>query len=178
MNTLHLALNHGTPFEQFNLMRATFEDMQQNSPACIKTLSDFQNLSDYIEVKTVSASKKVSYIKKSDGDVKRLRQALCTAFKHKAAGLGRYRCTNLEFAAVLSNYGIKCSLADVENGLKREYFAHQVPPTDRVQNLLAVLKSEAFPRLDGDELLLEIDKDGLFIRLHSDKSCPFVQLVD
>ena len=164
--------------EQFNLMRATFEEMQQNSPACIKTLSDFQNLSNYVEVKTVSASKKVSYIKKIDGDIKRLRQALCTAFKHKAAGLGRYRCTNLEFATVLSNFGIKCSLADVQNGFKREYFAHQVPPTERVHNLLAVLKSEAFPRLDADELLLEVDKDGLFIRLQSDKVCPFIQLVE
>ena len=79
---------------------------------------------------------------------------------------------------MLSNFGIKCSLADVQNGFKREYFAHQVPPTERVHNLLAVLKSEAFPRLDADELLLEVDKDGLFIRLQSDKVCPFIQLVE
>ena len=164
--------------EQFNLMRSTIEEMQQSRPSCIKTLNDFQNLSDYVEVKTVTASKKVSYIKKQEGDVKRLRQALCTAFKHKKAGLGRYKCTHQEFSAVLTNYGIKCTLADVENGLKRKYFAHQVPPTERVQNLMEVLKNEAFPKLDIAELLLEIDKDGLFIRLQSDKQCPFIRQVN
>ena len=164
--------------EQFNLMRATFEDRQRNAPSCIKTMDDFLQLSTFVETKTIAASKQLTYISKIDGDTKRLRQVLCSAFKHRVAGFGRYAMTNEQFSAALINFGIKCSKADVENGLKRQFLPHQVPPTERVLKLLHNLKQDNFKALDIELLLVKVDKSSLMIRLKSDQVCQFVDRVE
>jgi hypothetical protein len=164
--------------EQFNLMRATFEDRQSNNPSCVKTMDDFMQLSLYVETKTITSSKQITYIRKVDGDIKRLRQDLCSALKHRAAGFNRYITTNQEFSAVLKESGIRCSKADVENGLKREFLPHQVPPTERVLKLLHKLKQDNFKALDIELLLVKVDKSSLMIRLKSEQVCQFVDRVE
>ena len=86
--------------------------------------------------------------------------------------------TNDQFAVALTNFGIKCSKADVENGLKREFLPHQVPPTERVLKLLHNLKQENFKALDVELLLVTVDKSSLMIRLKSEQVCQFVDRVE
>jgi hypothetical protein len=163
--------------EQFNLMREKFDDYQRNSPRCIKTVEDFQNLSTYIETITAASSSDLSYIRKQDGDIKRLRQMLCTAFKHQEAGLKLIFTSNQEFANKLTSSGIKCTKADVENGLKRDFIPHQVPPTDRVKRVMSDLVRNVFPQLQVEQFFVKVDKEGLVIRLSNDQDCEFISKV-
>ena len=163
--------------EQFNLMREKFDDYQRNSPRCIKTVEDFQNLSTYIETITAASSSDLSYIRKQDGDIKRLRQMLCAAFKQRKAGFKFVSMTNQDFATCLTQSGIKCTKADVENGLKKDFIPHQVPPTDRVKRVVADFVNNVFPKLQVDQLFVKVDKEGLVIRLSNDQECEFISKV-
>lgn len=163
--------------EQFNLMREKFDDYQRNSPRCIKSIEDFENLSTYIETITAATSSDLSYIRKQDGDIKRLRQMLCAAFKHRKAGFKLVSMTNQDFALCLTKAGIKCTKADVENGLKKEFIPHQVPPTDRVKRVVSDFVKNVFPKLQVDQLFVKVDKDGLVIRLLNDQDCEFISKV-
>ena len=163
--------------EQFNLMREKFDDYQRNSPRCIKTVEDFQNLSTYIETITAASSSDLSYIRKQDGDIKRLRQMLCTAFKQRKAGLKLIYTSNQEFANKLTSSGIKCTKADVENGLKKDFIPHQVPPTDRVKRVMSDLVRNVFPQLQVEQFFVKVDKEGLVIRLSNDHDCEFISKV-
>jgi hypothetical protein len=163
--------------EQFVLMRDTFDEYQRGSPRCIKTIEDLVDLSKYVETKTIASSNELKYVRKVDGDMKRLRQMLCSAFKHGKAGMARYSSTNLQFAELLTAHGMKCSKADVENGLKKEFVPNQVPPTDRVVAFLHALKRDSIPALQIEKFLVELEKSGMMIRLINDVSCPFTAKV-
>lgn len=163
--------------EQFVMMRNTFDDYQAGSPRCIKTLDDLMDLSKWVEIKTIASSNGLKYVRKTDGDLQRLRQMLCAAFKHGGAGLPMSRLTNQEFAAVLSSHGVKCAKTDVENGLKKAFVPNQVPPTDRVLAALEKLKAGPFPGLESKLLLVELDKSSMQIRLVNDVGCPFIAQV-
>jgi hypothetical protein len=158
-------------------MREKFDDYQRNSPRCIKTVEDFQNLSTYIETITAASSSDLSYIRKQDGDIKRLRQMLCAAFKQRKAGFKFVSMTNQDFATCLTQSGIKCTKADVENGLKKDFIPHQVPPTDRVKRVVADFVNNVFPKLQVDQLFVKVDKEGLVIRLSNDQDCEFISKV-
>ena len=164
--------------EQFAMMRETFDEFNKNSPRCIKNINDLKILSSYIETKSSASGETGKYIKKTDGDVKRLRQMLCAAFKQRKAGIRFSRVTNEEFANALKNVGIPCVKTDVENGSKKKYLSHQVLPTDRVVNLLHKVKSECIPSLDIDDLLFKFERGGLSIRLINDESCQFIDRLE
>ena len=85
--------------------------------------------------------------------------------------------TNQDFATCLTQSGIKCTKADVENGLKKEFIPHQVPPTDRVKNVVADLVRNVFPKLETNQLFVKVDKEGLVIRLSNDQECEFISKV-
>jgi hypothetical protein len=160
--------------EQFAMMREIFDDFNMKSPRCIKKVDDLVMLSNYVETKSSASEDAGKYIKKTDGDVKRLRQMLCAAFKQRKAGIKFPAATNEEFADALKSVGIPCLKTDVENGFKKKYLSHQVPPTVRVINLLHKVKGECIPSLDIDDLLFKIEKGGLSIRLINDESCQFI----
>jgi len=164
--------------EQFAMMRETFDEFNKNSPRCIKNINDLKILSSYVETKSSASGETGKYIKKTDGDVKRLRQMLCAAFKQRKAGIGFSRVTNEEFANALKSVGIPCVKTDVENGSKKKYLSHQVLPTDRVVNLLHKVKGECIPSLDIDDLLFKFEKGGLSIRLINDESCQFIDRLE
>ena len=163
--------------DQFTLMRDTFEVVQRTTPSCIKSLDDFLNLSSYVETKTAAASKQINYVRAIDGDIQKLRQYLCYAFKNKAAGFDIYSLTNEEFAEKLTSNGIKCSKANVENGFKKSFEPNRVPPTDRVMNLLWGLKKHIFKSMDLNAFPMQIEKDGLMIKLAANNQCPFIEKV-
>jgi hypothetical protein len=158
-------------------MRDTFEGVQRTTPSCIKSLDDFLNLSSYVETKTAAASKQINYVRAIDGDIQKLRQYLCYAFKNKAAGFDIYSLTNEEFAEKLTSNGIKCSKANVENGFKKSFEPNRVPPTDRVMNLLWGLKKHIFKSMDLNAFPMPIEKDGLMIKLAANNQCPFIEKV-
>lgn len=162
--------------EQFLLMRDVFDDFQANSPRCIKSTSDMTDLSNFTEMKTVAAARELKYLHKVDGDLGKLRKALCSAFKHERAGLLNINLTNSSFAEILSGAGVKCNTGHVQNALYQEYMPHQVPPTERV--LVAIMRlTVIFPNLNGDELLVDIDAEGSMIRLLNNDSCPFISRI-
>ena len=162
--------------EQFILMRDVFDDFQANTTHCIKSVEDITALSIFVETKTVAATNDLKYVRKADGDLQKLRQMLCSAFKSRACGLKYTNLTNQGFADILKAAGINCSKNHVENGLYKEYISHQVPPTERVLVALQKLKS-SFPRLNDKDLLIKLDKSGMMIRLVNNESCQFIDKV-
>ena len=102
---------------------------------------------------------------------------LCAAFKHRKAGFEYVSMTHQDFATCLTESGIKCTKADVENGLKKEFIPHQVPPTDRVKRVVADFVNNVFSKLQVDQYFVKVDKEGLVIRLSNDQECEFISKV-
>jgi hypothetical protein len=163
-------------FDQFVLMRDVFDDFQANNPHCIKTINDITALSIFTETKTVASANEIKYLRKTDGDLQKLRQMLCSAFQKRKCGFKYTNLTNQGFADTLKAAGIHCTKNHVENGRYQEFVSHHVPPTDRVMAALLKLKA-SFPRLVAEDLLIQLDKSGMMIRLVNNVSCQFTARV-
>src|SRR5690606_35975817 len=97
-------------------------------------------------------------LSKVAGDLKRVRQDLCIAYKSQTAGLEHYKVTEKQFVMSLEASGIPCKLFDVGNARKNRFEPHQTLRTERVITALNQLKTGHFPNLQI-ELLLEVDTD-------------------
>jgi DNA polymerase type B, organellar and viral len=160
---------------QFIKMRNLWDEYTDASPLCIKSLEDYDRLAEFIEPRSYQDSELGKYLRKENGDVHRLVQMLCRAFKHSSAGLERTGLTANAFASILQEHGLPCQVSDVQNAKKPSFIAHSVPRTARVQRMIAELKA-SFPKLRGDELLMKEDNHQM-ISLLDRKSCRFTQLV-
>lgn len=164
--------------EQFVLMRDVFDRFQKGTPTCIKSSVDLQRLSEFVETTRISQSKDLRYVRKQGGDIKRLRQMLCAAFKQSQAGINLPALTNEKFAELLTANGIACDKAAVENGKRKLFVKHAVPPTDRILKLVNHLKNNVIKSLKIDDLLVPIEKDSMMIRLVDENQCKFIYRVE
>ncbi len=140
----HLSF-HTTPWysvDQYSQMRSFWEEYGKGNPVCIKTLDDFDRFTQYVETRSLIQSDAAKYMRKVDGDVARLRQQVCAAYKQGKAGLApkMFGFTNVEFAEFLTYIGIPCKKTDVENGKRHPFIPHACPATEEVLVLLLNLK--------------------------------------
>ena len=164
--------------EQFVTIRDTWNEYVKNDPHCLKTLGDFDEFSSFVESRTFLEAQTAKYLRKKRGDVNRLRQMLCSAYKNSAAGL-KPKVNGLNdqlFAELLTSVGIPCKKADVENGKKKDFVPHSCPPTEQVELLLMQLQAHF---KDLDAALFVYDSDGANpIRLSKENKCAFIDRVD
>jgi hypothetical protein len=126
------------------------------------------------------------YLRKEDGDLKRLRQQLIVAHELRKAGTQNlkphafkrsnifpsYKLKAKELAEILNDeIGIPCSQIDVENGRKKTIFLpNQVPNTEAVRLKLSMLKRHLFPELCPEEFLSR--KSEFDLKMVSIDQCP------
>lgn len=164
--------------EQFDMVRAAWENYTNDGPECLKTMEDFERFADHVEVQTFLSDDRAKYMKKKGkGDIERLRQMLCSAWRQSKAGLEwqLHGLSAAEFARILSEIGIPCKKTDVENGKKKPFIPNACPPTDEVERCLEALV-EVFPALDVEAFLFR-DQTEQAITLTASNDCQFVKLV-
>jgi FMN phosphatase YigB (HAD superfamily) len=114
------------------------------------------------------------YIRRDNGDIKRLRQSLGAAWRHSKAGLTWQQdgMSNAEFAAVLSDVGIPCTRADVENAARKLFAPKKCPPTPAVFQALERL-AERLPSLDPSVFIASAN-GSIDLLSTIGAHCPFV----
>jgi hypothetical protein len=132
-------------------------------------LADLDLFTSFHESQLSLADGVGKYLRKEDGDLKRLRQQLIVAYELRKAGTHKlkpqafkrsnifptYKLKAREVADIFENeLGIPCSKLDVDNGRKKTIFLpNQVPNTETVRLKLSMLKRHLFPELRPEEFL-------------------------
>ncbi len=160
---------------QFIKMRNLWDEYTDGSPRCVKTIEDYDLLAGYVEPRSYQDSDLSKYLHKEDGDVKRLVQMLCRAYKHSSAGLGSTGHSHQSFVSELLQHGLPCKISDLQNAKNSLFIPHSVPRTQRVQRLLVELKM-TFPQLRASDFLMKQDNYQM-ITLIDRKTCLFTDLV-
>ena len=161
---------------QFQAIRDSWDEYVKERFTCLKTVEDFRKLSSYVTVRTSVSGDVKRYLKREDGDLKRLRMAVCSAWKHSKAGISHATTSHSaqDFADMLVLCGIPCGKTDVENGKKKPFFPNRVPQTPAVMKAIEDLKN-FMPMLDVSELLFKVPNEDR-IDLGSESSlCPFIE---
>jgi uncharacterized protein YjiS (DUF1127 family) len=120
--------------DEFILMRRYWEEFAIQTPFCLKSLDDYRQLATYVLTQSSLGKVDAKYIRRDSGDIKRLRQSVGAAWRHSKAGLVWQQdgMSNAEFAALLSDIGIPCTRADVENAARKPFAPKKCPPTPAV----------------------------------------------
>ncbi|CAA7623015.1 conserved hypothetical protein [Magnetospirillum sp. LM-5] len=163
--------------DEFQRIRLLWEEYTKATPTCLKSVDDFKMFANYVMVKTALCVELSKYLKKTNPDIKRLRQTICSAWCHSNAGLIYHYddVSNAEFATTLELSGVPCSRANFENGMKKSFEPHSVPPTEAVLAALQQIRGK-FTNLDID-LILAKGKDGIDLLGALQGSCPFIKRV-
>ncbi len=164
--------------EQFRTIKEYWQEYTKGDPKCLKTLDDFYDFSAFVETRSFVDTDTGKYMRKKDGDIARLRQKLCSAYKQGMAGLQpkMMGLSDEGFAELLTAVGIPCKKTDVENAKRLPFTPNACPPTEAVCYRLMDLTLH-LPTLDA-ELFLYDGSASNPIRLAADVSCPFLAKVD
>lgn len=146
---------------QFQSIRDSWDDYVKERFTCLKTEDDFWKFSRYVTARTSVSGDVKRYLKREDGDIKRLRLAVCSAWKNAKAGISytSMQYSAQEFADILVLCGVPCVSTDVENGKKKPFTPNRVPQTTDVMKAIEDLKS-FLPTLDAGELLFKLPEDS------------------
>ena len=161
--------------EQFEEIRSLWEGYNKDRKHCLKTVEDYQHFSKYCLIANYKKSETGKYLKKTDGDLKRLRQLLAAAFKQHLCGMSTLKggMTATNFSDFLNSKGVPSKRSDIENSKNRKFIPHSCPPTDAVIKALQAIK-ESIPQLDVEMFLAETYvSDGIVLEQRTD--CHFVQ---
>lgn len=136
--------------DQFIEIRRYWESFGVDTPRCLKTTVDYHAFAVYVLSQSALGKSGAKYLKKTDPDLKRLRQSLCAAWRYSEAGLTRKidGATAEMFAYILTNAGIPCKASDVENA-RSGFKPKNCPKTPAVMTALTKLLA-AFPTLQID----------------------------
>jgi hypothetical protein len=157
--------------EQFQKTRQLWEQYNLSERHCLKAVDDLEAFASFHESSLSTQSDASKYLRKDQGDLKRLRQELLIAWKLRKAGthelkphaFGRtnifptYKLKAKEIAEILNDeIGVPCTKTDVDNAAKKTVFAPQrVPNTQEVRMKLARLRLDLFPRLEVTDFISE-----------------------
>jgi hypothetical protein len=155
--------------EQFNKIREIWEQYNQTQRHCLKSKSDYDLFASFVESQLSAEGAVGAYLRKENGDLKRLRQQLIIAWSLRKAGthtlkphafkrtkiFPAYRLKAKELADLLNDdAGIPCSKTDVDNAKKKKVFTpNQVPNTEATRVKLGLIKRHLFPELEIDQFL-------------------------
>ena len=174
--TGHLVFNTSpwSNINQFQMIRDSWDEYVKDRFTCLKTEADFRKFSSYVTAKTSVSGDVKRYLKREDGDIKRLRMAVCSAWKNQKAGISgsSMQLSAQEFADMLVLCGVPCLKTDVENGKKKPFTPNRVPQTPAVLKAIDDLKS-FMPTLDASELLFKSTGDDR-VDLGSEATCRFI----
>lgn len=159
--------------EQFARMREYWEMFTKGSPQCIKTIEDYRQLAVHVLSKSALDRDGSRYLKRTDPDLKRLRQMLCIAFHKSEAGLIDRKAAKTadQFAEILTSAGVACKRTDVENGKKKAFVPHRCPSTPAVITALNKLK-QTFPELEIETIVAS--GAGMDLMKALDQPIPFL----
>ncbi len=155
--------------KQFQKTRQLWEQYNLSERHCLKTVEDLEAFATFHESSLSTEGDASKYLRKDQGDLKRLRQELLIALKLRKAGthelkphaFGRknifptYKLKAKDLADILNDEaGIPCTKTDVDNAAKKTVFTpHRVPNTQEVRIKLGVLKRNLFPKLKINDLI-------------------------
>ena len=105
---------------------------------------------------------------------KRLRQSVGAAWRHSKAGLiwQQDGMSNAEFAGMLSDVGIPCTRADVENAARKPFAPKKCPPTPAVFEALGKLAGR-LPSLDASVFIASAN-GSIDLLSTIGAPCPFI----
>jgi len=155
--------------EQFQKTRQLWEQYNLSDRHCIKTVEDLEAFASFHESSLSTEGDAAKYLRKDQGDLKRLRQEVLIAWKLRKAGthelkphaFGKknifptYKLKAKELAEILNDEAvIPCTKTDVDNAAKKPVFTpHRVPNTQDVRIKLGLLKRNLFPKLEINEFI-------------------------
>ncbi len=176
-NHIAFSTNPWDTIEEFKVMRNIWESFAIETPFCLKSLEDYRNLAAYVLSQTTLDHKSSRYLRREEPDLKRLRQALGSAWRQSEAGFQwrQYEINNEEFAFILSEAGIPCKRADVENAARIKFVPHSCPRTPDVLTALQKLTRQ-FPDLEID-LFLTRSETGIDLTNALNERCGFLDQV-
>lgn len=157
--------------DQFIEMRRYWESFGVDTPRCLKTTADYHAFAVYVLSQSALGKSGAKYLKKTDPDLKRLRQSLCAAWRNSKAGLTKKvdGKTAEVFAWILTNAGVPCTRRDVENarsGFKSKNCPNTPAVASALEKLLAV-----FPTLEIEAIVSSNEGIDLIVAL--EKPMPF-----
>lgn len=160
--------------DQFMEMRRYWEAFALHPRLCMKSLSDYRQFAVYVMSQS-ALEQDARYLHRKAPDLKRLRQSLGAAWRHSKAGLvwGQYQISNSEFAEILSEAGIACTRADVENAARKPFEPKKCPPTPDVFSALSQLTRQ-FPDIEIDQFIVQ-SKGHIDLLSAEGASCPFIE---
>jgi hypothetical protein len=167
--------------EQYVQVRAAWKAYNKNGEElkCLKVANDFTAWTDFLFITSIVEGTKVgSYLDPERNGLKRARQVLCTAFKQGKAGFKlKSIVKDREFADLLTEVGIPCTVKNVGSGKDQDYQSNFCVPTKPALMALYKLK-KIFPKLDIDELVFT-GKDNInVIDLNDLPTNQFLDKVD
>ena len=144
--------------EQFQTARRLWSDFQRGGKECLKTAADYDEFAVYANARAADDGGRVFV---EGGDLARLRQGLCRAWKQSVAGL-RYRegaATAREFADLLTMCGIPTKRHDVENSRRTLFKTNSVPRSATCISALEKVRGQ-FPSIRPEEFLAAETETG------------------
>ena len=154
--------------EQFFQIRSLWEEYNKKSRHVLKTMNDYDQFAEFVENKLSLDTISQKYLRTEDGGIKRLRQSLSIAWRHRKCGthinknksfglidiFPKKKLGKKEFAGLLNDYlEIPCTFKDVDNVRNKEFVPNQVPNTEETRNKLMEVKFHLFPELQIDQFL-------------------------
>lgn len=164
--------------EQYRQVRATWKAYNHLELKCLKQIKDFTEWANFLFINSIIEGTEVgSYLDSERNGLRRARQMLCAAFKHGKAGFkSSSSVKDREFADILEECGIPCSVKNVGSGKDQEYKPHFCVPTEPVVKALFKLK-KVFPKLDIDGLIFTGKGNPNVINLYNLPSNQFLDQV-
>lgn len=179
-NTSHLQFQT-VPWDdivQYNTYRTNWRSYTHDNPKCLKSTTDLLAFDGWSSSqRSLESSGAGRYLRREDGDLKRLRQQLAIAVKIRRAGtqdkkphafdiktiFPTKKLTADDLAACLNKVGISCHAGDIYNDYKKArntgFIPKQVPRNERTEMVLDRLKRELFPQLKIEEFLTDDVED-------------------
>lgn len=157
--------------DQFTAIRRYWESFAISTPRCLKNAADYRAFAISVLSQSSLEGGGSRYLRKTDPDLKRLRQSLCAAWRNSKAGLSKtVDCrTADQFAHMLTAAGIPCKRTDVENA-RSAFKPKNCPKTPAVLTALTKLRA-SFPMLELETLVSS--GDGIDILAALDRTNPF-----
>lgn len=175
---------------EFQQVRELWTAFQKKNPSCLKKAEDFDRFASYADSALLMSDKRQKrYLATRDGDLKRLRQSLCAAWKRRRIGMTgvsfyklknetspRFISSEQNFAEFLTKCGLPTKRTDVSNATRKKFIYNDCPPTKRCRDIVDVVVNGAFPDLETQHLFSKMDLVSTLSPSDS-ADCPFVRRI-